>query len=178
MNLTKQVNNKIFFSKKTKKLIITLIFAILLNFFLFSMPVLASTIDGIKLRLAIISEETTNVDENAYELDKVLPNNINVISTSIHTVTAYNSEPGQTDDTPCITANGFNLCEHGIEDSVAANFLRFGTKVRIPELYGDKVFTVRDRMNKRYTSRMDIWMLEKSDAIKFGAQRVSIEVLE
>ncbi len=94
------------------------------------------------------------------------------------TITAYNSEPGQTDDSPCITANGFNVCKRGIEDTIAANFLRFGTKVRIPEVFGNRIFTVRDRMNKRYTNRVDIWMLEKNDAILLGKRLAKIEVLE
>lgn len=95
-----------------------------------------------------------------------------------HVMTAYNSEPGQTDDSPCITANGFNVCEHGIEDTIAANFLKFGTKVRIPELFGDRIFIVRDRMNKRYSSRVDIWMLDHSDAIQFGVRVARIEIVE
>lgn len=85
------------------------------------------------------------------------------------TVTAYNSEVGQCDDTPCITANGFNVCEHGIEDVIATNILPFGTKVMFPELYGDKVFTVQDRMNAKYSYRADIWMVNRADAIQFGA---------
>jgi 3D (Asp-Asp-Asp) domain-containing protein len=101
-----------------------------------------------------------------------------VVSTSTHSMTAYNSEPGQTDNSPCITANGFNVCEHGVEDTIAANFLKFGTKVRIPELFGDRVFVVRDRMNKRYSNRVDIWMNNYSDAIKFGVKTAKIEVLK
>lgn len=103
---------------------------------------------------------------------------IRVISSGIHTMTAYNSEVGQTDDSPCITANGFNVCTHGIEDTVAANFLPFGTKVRIPDLFGDRIFVVRDRMNKRYSDRVDVWMLERSDAMQFGVRRTRIEVVE
>lgn len=101
-----------------------------------------------------------------------------VIRTSVHPMTAYNSEPGQTDDSPCITANGFNVCEHGVEDTIAANFLKFGTKVMIPELFGDRVFIVRDRMNKRYTDRVDIWMKSYDDAIKFGLKTATIQVIE
>src|SRR3989338_5369502 len=102
---------------------------------------------------------------------------LNFTDMSIRTITAYNSEPGQTDDSPCITANGFNVCEHGIEDTVAANFLKFGTKVRIPELFGDKIFVVRDRMNPRFPERIDIWMLDKSDAKNFGVKRVKVEAV-
>lgn len=103
---------------------------------------------------------------------------VKVIRTSVHSMTAYNSEAAQTDDSPCITANGFNVCEHGIEDTVAANFLPMGTKIRIPELFGDRIFTVRDRMNKRYTERVDIWMVNRADALKFGVRKAKIEVVE
>ena len=85
---------------------------------------------------------------------------------------------GQSDATPCITANGFNLCKHGIEDSIAANFLKFGTKVRIPDLFGDRVFVVRDRMNRRYTDRVDIWMKSYDNARDFGLKYAKIEVLQ
>jgi 3D (Asp-Asp-Asp) domain-containing protein len=101
-----------------------------------------------------------------------------VISTGTYKMTAYTSEVAQTDSTPCITANGYNVCKSGVEDTIAANFLEFGTKVRIPELYGDRVFIVRDRMNRRYTNRVDIWMKDKHDAIHFGVQVAKIEVLE
>jgi len=116
--------------------------------------------------------------------NQILPNSENkspevrVISTSIRTITAYNSVPEQTDDTPCITANGFNVCEHWTEDTIAANFLKFGTKVRIPELFGDRIFIVRDRMNKRFSDRVDVWMKEVPDARKFGKRTAYIEVVE
>lgn len=89
--------------------------------------------------------------------------------------TAYNSEPGQTDDSPFITAFGTRVRD-GI---IATNDFKRGTRVRLPELYGDKVFVVEDRMNRRYTgkSRIDLWMERKSDAIKFGARYLTMEVL-
>jgi 3D (Asp-Asp-Asp) domain-containing protein len=95
--------------------------------------------------------------------------------------TAYNSLEGQTDSTPCITANGHDLCkqyeEQGYGNTVAANFLRMGTQVRFPELYGDKIFIVRDRMNKRYgNGRIDIWLPEYSEAKKFGVKRLKMEI--
>lgn len=93
-------------------------------------------------------------------------------------VTAYSSNPEQTDATPCLTANGFNLCKHNQENVVAANFLPFGTKIRIPELFGEKIFTVVDRMNVRYYYRVDVWMKDRASAKSFGAHFVSVEVLE
>jgi 3D (Asp-Asp-Asp) domain-containing protein len=107
---------------------------------------------------------------------------INPRQTAWVTMTAYSSEVGQTDDTPCIPAmHTYNLCENyentGAQDTIAANFLPLGTKVRFPDLYGDKIFTVRDRMNKRYGwGRGDFWMPERTDAIKFGVQQVKMEI--
>lgn len=101
-----------------------------------------------------------------------------IIRVSAHTITAYNSEVSQTDDDPCTTANGFNLCKNNKEDSIAANFLKFGTRVRIPELFGDRVFIVRDRMNARHATRIDVWMKNHDDAMKFGIKFAKIEVLE
>lgn len=101
-----------------------------------------------------------------------------VVRTSTHTMTAYNSEAGQTDDSPCITANGFNVCKHGIEDTVAANFLPMGTKIKIPELFGDRIFVVRDRMNKKHPNRVDVWMKDRPSAMKFGIRVAKIQVLK
>ncbi|MCX6793336.1 MAG: hypothetical protein NTY12_04935 [Candidatus Falkowbacteria bacterium] len=107
--------------------------------------------------------------------DEALPDNKGLKMVSL---TAYNSEVGQTDSDPCTTANGFNLCSNGKEDSVAANFLPFGTKIMIPDLFGDRVFVVRDRMNKRFSNRVDVWMLKRSDALKFGVRHAQIVILE
>ncbi len=96
-------------------------------------------------------------------------------------VTAYNSVPGQTDSTPCITANGHDLCkqyaEIGTGDSIAANGLKFGTRVRFPEIYGDKEFVVRDRMNARYgADRVDVWLPTVAESKVFGVKRVKMEI--
>jgi len=89
-------------------------------------------------------------------------------------MTAYTSRPEETDATPFITADG----SHVRDGIVAANFLPFGTKVRIPSLFGDKVFEVHDRMNKRYPYKMDFWMEDYGEAIRFGAKYAHIEVVE
>ena len=108
--------------------------------------------------------------------------------------TAYSSDPWQTDSTPCYPAMDFNMCAHyedyGLEDTIAANFLPLGTKVKLPELFGNKVFTVRDRMNARYngTNRIDIWVgsetptnrdiiqKAKTKALAFGTKSLKMEV--
>ena len=89
-------------------------------------------------------------------------------------ITAYSSSVDETDETPHITASG-----RGVHDGiVATNLYPFGTSIRIPSLYGDKIFVVEDRMNRRYTDRVDIWMPDKESALKFGKQIAEIEVLE
>lgn len=95
--------------------------------------------------------------------------------------TAYNSLVDQTDSTPCITANGHDLCkqyeEEGFGNTIATNFLPMGTQVKFPELYGDKIFIVRDRMNARYGyGRIDIWLPEYSEAKIFGVKRLKMEI--
>lgn len=97
-----------------------------------------------------------------------------VIKTYTVRATAYSSTPDQTDSTPFITAKGTNVRD-GI---VAANFLPFNTKIRIPDIYGNKIFVVEDRMNRRYWHNIDIWFPERSLALEFGSQRVTIEIIE
>lgn len=91
--------------------------------------------------------------------------------------TAYSPRPQETDSTPFITAAGTRVRD-GI---IAANFLPLGTLVRIPELFGDKIFTVEDRMNRRYTHtyphRIDVFFHDTEKAIRFGKQSLTLEVV-
>ena len=169
-------------------ILIYIIIACVFQFVLFYTPVLAD--DAINEALAqetsLEEEGVVNNEVLIKEVEPLVPQENflplhekrKVLSTSRHAMTAYNSDPRQTDDTPCITANGFNVCEHGIEDTIAANFLKFGTKVQIPELFGDRIFVVRDRMNKRYPDRVDIWFKNYDDAIKFGIRVATIVIVE
>ena len=176
MEALKQNNLKVISVNFAKKMVSVLIFVLVFDLFLFAAPVLAAEYEPETNipNTEVISETITEINTNN------LPeaNKHKTVSSGYYTVTAYNSEVGQCDSTPCITANNFNVCEHGIEDTVAANWLPFGTKVRMPELFGDRVFYVRDRMNRKHSNRMDIWMLEKQDAKNFGIKVVLIEVLE
>ncbi len=168
--------NRIISPKLAKKLLFVLVFVIIFDFSLFPFPTLASKAIEAEIANGTLIESVSEENiTNAY-----LPENIDLSPkyTVNTTFTAYNSDIYQCDDTPCITANGFNVCEHGIEDTIAANFLKFGTKVKIPDHFGDRVFVVRDRMNRRYTNRVDIWMLEKQDAKQFGVKYGRIEILE
>jgi len=90
-------------------------------------------------------------------------------------VTAYSSSVWETDSNPYKTASG-NMVKEGI---VANNLLPFGTKIKIPEIYGDKVFTVEDRMHwRKGYYHVDIWFPSYWEALNFGAKRTYVEILE
>ncbi len=181
-------------SRKQNIILLTII-ACIFQFTLFYAPALAdeavktANAQGNSQEMTITNDsiaKDATIDPEAAKLSNSdiiaassTPNNIEEITrTSTHTMTAYNSEVGQTDNSPCITANGFNVCEHGIEDTIAANFLPLGTKVKIPELFGDRVFIVRDRMNKKHPNRVDVWMKDRHDAVHFGVKVAKIQVLK
>jgi len=97
------------------------------------------------------------------------------IKTRTITATAYSSTPDQTDDSPFITASGAWVYD-GV---IASNFLPFGTKVRFPELFRDKIFTVDDKMHERFTdTRVDIWFPDRELAEEFGVKETIMEILE
>lgn len=93
----------------------------------------------------------------------------------ILTITGYSSSYDETDETPWLTAYG-TLTRDGV---VASNILPFGTKIRIPSLFGNKVFVVEDKMNPRFGENLDIWFPSKESALKFGVHYdVLVEILE
>jgi 3D (Asp-Asp-Asp) domain-containing protein len=96
-----------------------------------------------------------------------------VIASGEVAATAYNSMESQTDSTPWITASG-TRCREGV---IASNFLPIGTKVLI-EGFGERVFTVEDRMNKRYKKRIDIWFRDYDDAMQFGLRKIRFHVIK
>ena len=97
-----------------------------------------------------------------------------VLRTVSVVVTAYSSTTWQTDDTPFTTASGTNVRE-GV---VAANFLAIGTKIKLPDLYGDKIFVVEDRMHPRQKYVVDIWFPSYSEALNFGAKYTNVQIIE
>lgn len=109
----------------------------------------------------------TPVVAKAAEPEKPAPRRVIYV-----TVTAYSSTPDQTDDTPFTTANG----THVHDGVIAANFLKFGTKVCLPDYSGEKEFTVEDRMHPRFSDRMDIWFPTREQATNFGIKKLKVEI--
>jgi 3D (Asp-Asp-Asp) domain-containing protein len=99
---------------------------------------------------------------------------------TIRFVTAYNvGDPGQCDDTPCISANNENICD-ALDKGLlrcAANFVPLGTLLRVDKV---GVCTVTDRMNRKYRNRVDIAMklVDKRKALRFGKQKLYVEVIK
>lgn len=90
-------------------------------------------------------------------------------------LTAYTSSHDETDDTPFVTASG-SVVRPGV---AASSFLPFGTKFRVPRLFGEKVFVVEDSMNLRYEGSkiVDLWFETKNDAQDFGKKMANIEII-
>ncbi|KYJ87768.1 hypothetical protein AS592_10375 [Sulfurovum riftiae] len=92
------------------------------------------------------------------------------------TATAYSSHRGQTDKTPFLAAWN-NRIRPGMKiiavsrDLLTKYGLRNGSKVRIGGLPG--IYRVRDKMNKRYRKRIDIYMgVNRRKALRWGRRSV------
>ena len=113
------------------------------------------------------------IEENSLIASSPLPEP-KVVKVMKVMATAYSSTPHETDDTPFITASGSGV-RNGI---IANNMLAFGTKIRLPELYGEKIFVVKDRMARKHADKVDIWFASKELAKQFGKRKLQIQVLE
>ena len=93
----------------------------------------------------------------------------------VREVTAYTlGRVEETDDTPCIGASNKDLCklaEQGIQ-TCASNEFPFGTRL----LVGEIECVVEDRMARKYSDRVDIAMLDRDLALKFGRQELVVIV--
>jgi len=94
------------------------------------------------------------------------------------TATAYSSHGRQTDKTPFLAAWN-NRLRPGMKviavsrDMLTKYGMRNGTKVRIAGLSG--IYRVRDKMNKRYKKRIDIYMgVDRRRALRWGRRSVVI----
>jgi 3D (Asp-Asp-Asp) domain-containing protein len=90
-------------------------------------------------------------------------------------LTAYSSTVDQTDEDPFTTASGIHV-KNGI---VANNMLPFGTEIKIPEYFGERVFIVEDRMHSRKGPYwVDIWFESREAAKEFGIKEAYMEIKE
>lgn len=105
-----------------------------------------------------------------------------IVSMALRTVTAYNGVPEQTDDTPCISASGDDICSARRWGAhvCAANFVPLGSHLAILDTSSMTAYecVVLDRMNRRYPNRVDIFMGDDiARARSFGIQKLLVYVV-
>jgi 3D (Asp-Asp-Asp) domain-containing protein len=89
-------------------------------------------------------------------------------------VTAYTSRVIETDNEPCLSASGDNICELYAKGKqiCATNAYPLHTKLYIK---GFGECEVLDKMNKRFTQRVDIYFgMDLARALKFGLQTLEV----
>jgi len=108
-----------------------------------------------------------------------------IIKIIIVTATIYHAVPGQTDSTPFITASNqyinpdCPLCHRWIAVSrdLEAKGLTFGVRVKVTGTgYLDGIWTVQDRMNSRWTNRIDFLVGEDIQGGRW--ENVKVEILQ
>ena len=115
-----------------------------------------------------------NIGENTLVAFSAPPD-VQVAKSIQAVITGYSSTVQQTDDTPFITASGTQVRD-GI---VANNYFPIGTRIRIPYLFGDKVFTIEDRMYwEKSNYHIDIWFPSYLEAVNFGKKTTYVEILQ
>ncbi|NNC50387.1 MAG: 3D domain-containing protein [Flaviramulus sp.] len=94
------------------------------------------------------------------------------------TATAYNSLAYQTNSNPHITAFGDSLKPGLKYIAVSRDLLKKGLKHNIPvKIEGfEGVYLVKDKMNARWTNKIDIYMgVDVKAAKQWGRRRICIE---
>ena len=87
------------------------------------------------------------------------------------TVTAYTASYEECGKTDGITSSGTKATEGR---TIACDFLEFGTQVVIL----GQTYVVEDRIGSGHPSKIDVYMGDRQDAIKFGRRQLEVEILE
>ena len=119
----------------------------------------------------IVEGDSMTIEDASMKIENSLAKKANIRNNVF--ITAYSSTVDQTDSTPFTTASGTRVRD-GV---VAANWLPIGTKVKIPALFGDKIFVVEDRMAHKNREKLDIWFASTTAALKFGVKYARVEIL-
>ena len=108
--------------------------------------------------------------------------------------TAYTSSPRETDATPFITATGARtrLGVLAVSRDLLDEELPYGSLVRLYDLgrwqdgegagtfdplFEGLLFVVEDTMNPRYRQQIDVWLPDRTLALKFGVRRLKVVVV-
>ena len=108
---------------------------------------------------------------------------MNILCAILVTATIYHAVPEQTDSTPHITASGKHINMENpqshrwiaVSRDLEAKGFTFGVKVNITGAGDlDGVWTVQDRMNSRWVSRIDFLVNKKLKGGKWENVRIEI----
>ena len=102
----------------------------------------------------------------------------NLVFAGSKTITAYVSFEAFTDQEPCLSASGTDVCKEYAEGKkiIAANEYPFGTKLRI-EGMGD--YTVADRMAEKNYGKIDLYMgYDLQGARNWGVQQRKVYLIK
>ena len=176
---TKQFKT-IWVAMKTSPIQVAVIAFLMIAIVYASLPtdVLADEIDKspfIEQALQLEIDAMQNVNKDSGELPENALRGPAYSYDNMH-VTAYNSVPWQTDATPCIGAQGTDICalyEAG-SNTCAANFVPLGT---VLEVEGLGTCVVRDRKNARYHYSVDWYMyMDVQAAVSWGSRYIPVSV--
>lgn len=120
--------------------------------------------------LAYMPEENLFINHLPINEDKTYE----VIDEFYATVTAYNTVPEQTDNSPCIAAKGDNIC--GRTDIVACS-RRYSIGSRF--IINGDIYTCLDRLAMKYDNRIDIsYDKDIRGAREFGRQYLKVKQIK
>jgi len=91
-----------------------------------------------------------------------------IILCSVTAYTASYEECGKTDG---ITSSGTKATEGR---TVACDFLKFGTQIVIL----GQTYVVEDRIGEGHSNKLDIFMDDQEEALRFGRRQLEVEILE
>lgn len=141
----------------------------------FAMPVTIGQVFGSAGFAANAVKAAPQLTDRQFGLPSVEQIRPRVMKSRVAAVTYYESKPAQTDGDPFTTASGTRV-HYG---TLATNCYPFGTKIRMPDLFGNTIFTVEDRMNARYgCDIVDVWFPDSPENKKFGKRVAVVEVID
>ncbi len=94
--------------------------------------------------------------------------------TIIAVVTAYYPSKKETDNTPCISASGLNICKTKKNIVACPRKYPFGTRVIIE----GKLYFCEDRTNIKYDGIFDILVKDKKEMLKWGKKILPVTILD
>ena len=122
------------------------------------------------------SENNNSLFLTTNHLPEIALKQFKIKNTVYTTVTAYSSSVDECGIDPFTMASGDRV----FDGAIAHQYLQFGTKVRFPEIFGEKIFVVKDRLGHQFTSyyHVDMWVQSKAEAKNWGAKVIKMEILE